>query len=125
MSTAYKGCCFVRGQQDVWLFDLDSGEPRSSTLKDLYDIGRLVDSLDHIHFFLRPCIPTDIPEADYDVNMFYACLKATGKHVMSGVNDEAGLNRIIEMAAMLVLLAFRTSHLVGLDRLKIWEHSDE
>ena len=44
---------------------------------------------------------TDIPEADYDVNMFYACLKATGKHVMSGVNDEAGLHRIIDMAAML------------------------
>jgi trimethylamine--corrinoid protein Co-methyltransferase len=56
----------------------------------LYDLGRLVDHLDHIHFFLRPCIPTDIPEAEYDVNMFYACLKATGKHVMSGVNDEGG-----------------------------------
>ena len=32
---------------------------------------------------------------------------------------------LIEMAALLVLVAFRTSHLVGLDRLKIWEHSDE
>ena len=31
--------------------------------------NRLVDSLDHIHFFLRPCIPTDIPEADYDVTL--------------------------------------------------------
>ena len=85
----------------IFVLDLETGEPRSSTLKDLYDIGRLVDGLDHIHFFLRPCIPTDIPEADYDVNMFYACLKATGKHVMSGVNDEDGLNRIIDMAAML------------------------
>ncbi len=32
---------------------------------------------------------------------------------------------LIEIAALLVLLAFRTSHLVGLDRLKIWERSDE
>ena len=32
---------------------------------------------------------------------------------------------LIEMVAMLVLLAFRTSHLIGLDRLKIWEHSHE
>jgi trimethylamine--corrinoid protein Co-methyltransferase len=89
------------GGAAVKILDLDTGEPRSSTLKDLYDLGRLVDHLDHIHFFLRPCIPTDIPEADYDVNMFYACLKATGKHVMSGVNDEAGLHRVIGMAAML------------------------
>jgi trimethylamine--corrinoid protein Co-methyltransferase len=89
------------GGAAVKILDLNTGQPRPSTLKDLYEIGRLVDKLDHIHFFLRPCIPTDIPEADYDVNMFYACLKATGKHVMSGVNDEAGLHRIIEMAAML------------------------
>jgi trimethylamine--corrinoid protein Co-methyltransferase len=32
--------------------------------------------------------------------MLYACLKATGKHVMSGVNDEAGLENIIELASM-------------------------
>ncbi|MBC2713644.1 MAG: trimethylamine methyltransferase family protein [Desulfosarcina sp.] len=89
------------GGAAVKILDLETGEPRPSTLNDLYDLGRLVDRLDHIHFFLRPCIPTDIPEADYDVNMFYACLKATGKHVMSGVNDEAGLHRIIDMAAML------------------------
>ena len=89
------------GGAAVKILALDTGQPRSSTLRDLYDLGRLVDRLDHIHFFLRPCIPTDIPESDYDVNMFYACLKATGKHVMSGVNDEAGLQRIIDMAAML------------------------
>ncbi len=89
------------GGAAVKILDLDTGQPRSSTLKDLYDLGRLVDRLDHIHFLLRPCIPTDIPEADYDVNMFYACLKATGKHVMSGVNDEAGLHRVIDIAAML------------------------
>ncbi|MCG6911834.1 MAG: trimethylamine methyltransferase family protein [Deltaproteobacteria bacterium] len=89
------------GGAAVKILDLETGRPRSSTLKDLYEIGRLVDRLDHIHFFLRPCIPTDIPETEYDVNMFYACLKATGKHVMSGVNDEAGLKRVIDMAALL------------------------
>jgi trimethylamine--corrinoid protein Co-methyltransferase len=67
----------------------------------LFQIGRLVDHLEHIHFFLRPCIPTDIPKADYDINMFYACLKSTGKHVMSGVNDEDGLHKVIDMASML------------------------
>jgi thiosulfate dehydrogenase [quinone] large subunit len=32
---------------------------------------------------------------------------------------------LIEMVALLVLVAFPTSHLVGLDRLKIWERSHE
>ncbi|MCH7824590.1 MAG: DoxX family membrane protein [Acidobacteria bacterium] len=32
---------------------------------------------------------------------------------------------LIEMVAMLVLLAFPTSHLIGLDRLKIWERNHE
>ncbi len=89
------------GGAAVKILDLETGEQRSSTLKDLYELGRLVDSLDHIHFFLRPCIPTDIPESEYDVNMYYACLKSTGKHIMSGVNDEAGLERVIDMASML------------------------
>ncbi|MGB5987684.1 MAG: trimethylamine methyltransferase family protein [Desulfobacterales bacterium] len=89
------------GGAAVKILDLESGEPRPTTLKDLYDLGRLVDHLKHIHFFLRPCIPTDILETQYDVNMFYACLKATGKHVMSGVNDVAGLQQIIELAALL------------------------
>lgn len=32
---------------------------------------------------------------------------------------------LIEMVALLVLAAFPTSHLIGLDRLKIWERSHE
>ena len=32
---------------------------------------------------------------------------------------------LIELTALLVIFAFRTSHLVGLDRLKLWERSHE
>ena len=69
---------FSTGGAAINVLDLDSGEARPSTLNDLYHLGRLVDALDHIHFFLRPCIPTDIPEEAYDVNMYYACLKEYG-----------------------------------------------
>jgi len=89
------------GGAAIKILDLETGEARSTTLNDLYQLGRLVDNLDHIHFFLRPCIPTDIQESEYDINMYYACLKATGKHVMSGVNDEAGLHKVIDLAAMI------------------------
>jgi len=89
------------GGAAIRIIDLESGECRATTLKDLYLLARLVDKLDHVHFFLRPCIPTDIPESAYDVNMFYACLRGTGKHVMSGVNDIAGFHQVLELASLI------------------------
>ncbi len=89
------------GGAAIKVLDLETGKPRSTTLQDIYQIGRIVDRLNHIHFYLRPCIPTDIAESDYDINMFYACMKSTAKHVMSGVNNEAGFHRIVDLASMI------------------------
>lgn len=89
------------GGAAIKILDIETGERRATTLADLYDATRLVDQLDNIHFLVRPCIPTDIPKDDYDINMFYTCLKATKKHVMSGVNNEEGLHRVLELAAMI------------------------
>ena len=97
------------GGAAVRILDLETGEARATVLNDIYQIGRLVDRLDNIHFFVRSCIPTDIPEEAYDVNMYYAGMKATTKHFMSGVNNEAGLHRIMDLAAMIA---------GGLDQLK-------
>lgn len=88
------------GGAAIKILDMETGEARSTTLKDLYSLGRLVDKLNNIHFFLRPCIPTDIPEEAYDVNMYYACLRGTTKHIMSGVNNEEGLHKVIELASL-------------------------
>lgn len=81
------------------VLDLETGQPRPSTLRDLYLFGQLVDQLENIHFFLRPCIPTDIPEALQDLNVVYACLKATSKHIMVGVTDESGLLEVLDLAS--------------------------
>jgi trimethylamine---corrinoid protein Co-methyltransferase len=89
------------GGAAIKILDPDTGDVRATTLDDLYKVSCLVDQLSNIHFLVRPCIPTDIDEKDYDINMFYACLSASGKHVMSGVNNEDGLHQVIEMAAMI------------------------
>jgi trimethylamine--corrinoid protein Co-methyltransferase len=89
------------GGAAIKILDLQSGEVRPSTLRDLYLLGRLVDRLENIHFFLRPCLPLDIPERDYDENIFYACFRATGKHVMGGVNDIEGFRKVLKMASLL------------------------
>ncbi|HDR16770.1 MAG TPA: trimethylamine methyltransferase [Desulfobacteraceae bacterium] len=88
------------GGAAVRIVDMETGLYRSTTLKDLYLLGRLVHKLENIHFFLRPCIPRDIPETAYDVNVFYTCFRATTKHVMAGVNDIEGFRKVLELATM-------------------------
>ncbi len=83
------------------ILDLETGDARPTTLRDLYDVSRLVDQLDNIHFLVKPCVATDIAVEDYNINWFYTCLSASSKHVMSGVNDEKGLLDVIEMASMI------------------------
>ncbi len=71
------------GGAAVQVLDL-SGRVRDSALADLYHIGRLVETLDNIHFYLRPVVARDVSNNDIDINTFYACLAATHKHVMGG-----------------------------------------
>jgi trimethylamine---corrinoid protein Co-methyltransferase len=89
------------GGAAIKMIDPKTGIARPTTLKDLYDVSRLVDQLDNIHFLVKPCIATDIDVDDYNVNWFYACLSASSKHVMSGVNDTKGLKDVIKMASMI------------------------
>lgn len=89
------------GGAAINILDPETGQARTTTLRDIYQLGRLVDQLANIHFFIRPCIPRDIPPAYYDVNVFYSSFKATAKHVMSGVNDEKSLGMIIDLASII------------------------
>ncbi len=68
----------------VHVVDIETREYRESTLADLYDIARIVDKMDHIHFFQRPivCRDLEIP-LELDVNTTYACISATSKHIGS------------------------------------------
>ncbi len=71
---------FGTGGAAVNVVDFESGEYRASTLADLYDIARLVDTLDNIHFFHRPIVTTDMPsDLDLDLNTAYAVMSGTAK----------------------------------------------
>ncbi len=66
----------------VEIVDPVTREYRQTTLQDLYDIGRMVDALDHIHFFQRVLVPRDIEDAfEMDLNTCYAIASSTTKHV--------------------------------------------
>lgn len=66
----------------VHIADIQNNEYRESTIADLYNIARMVDSLDHIHFFQRCLVARDLTDpADLDFNTCYAAVSGTSKHV--------------------------------------------
>ena len=92
---------FGTGGTVLYILDLETGERRPTTVDDIANVGRLVDSLDNVHFYLVPLYPNELPQEDVDVNRFYAAFKNTTKHVMGGVYTTDGLREVIEMAAMI------------------------
>ena len=70
------------GGAAIKVLDLD-GNVRRTVLKDIAEIARLVDALDNIHFYLRPCVAHDVSNELLDVNKTYAALANTTKHVMT------------------------------------------
>ena len=66
----------------VHIVDVENREYRDSTLQDLYNIARIVDQMDHIHYFQRPIVARDMVEPeDLDFNTLYASVSGTTKHV--------------------------------------------
>ncbi len=87
------------GGTTVKILDIDSDEVRPSTAKDIHNIARLVEEMKHIHFFQNCCAPTDVPIEHYDLNIVFAAMMGTNKHVMFGCNFDEGLRNTFRMVA--------------------------
>jgi len=71
---------------------------RPSTLVDLYDLGRLVDTLDNIHQFGQMVIPTELTDAvEHDLNVAYALCAATQKPCEMAFTDARNVRPALEM----------------------------
>jgi trimethylamine--corrinoid protein Co-methyltransferase len=86
----------------VHMVDARTGDYRESTAKDLYDIARIVDALEHVHFFLRSVVCRDIADPyEMDVNTCYAAVSGTAKPVGSSWSDPRQLETSLEMLHMI------------------------
>ena len=82
----------------VHMVDAETGVYRESTLADLYDIARLVDKMDHIHFFQRPIVLRDMTEPrELDLNTCYAAVAGTTKHVGTSFFQPEHLDETLDM----------------------------
>lgn len=80
------------------IVDTLDGSYRASTLCDLYDAARIVDTLDHVQFFSRSMIAGDM-ESDrvLDVNTTFASLAGTSKHVMVSASHPEHVDDIAQI----------------------------
>ena len=86
----------------VHMVDAKTGVYRDSTTRDLYNIARVVDSLEHIHFYQRSVVCREVATPfEMDVNTAYACVSGTTKHVGTSWTQTAQLEACLEMFHMI------------------------
>lgn len=87
------------GGTAIYVLDPDTGERRSSTVKDVILNARMVEALENLHLFTINVFPNDVKARDdIDINRFFHALDHTSKHVMGGVYSLEGCGKVVEMA---------------------------
>jgi len=82
----------------VHIAEVETNTYRESTLEDLYNIARMVDTLEHVHFFQRPLVARDMVDpADLDFNTCYASVMGTSKHVGTSWVEPAHVAQSLDM----------------------------
>ena len=105
------------GASPVFL-DIDTHAYRPATLTDLYHAARIVDQMDHIHFFSRPVAISDFDDPlEMDTNTAWACLSGTAKHVMVSASTPESVDAIAQLAYQLAgsEAAFRAAPFLSLN----------
>jgi len=86
------------GGEAVTMLDLGANNYRPSTINDVYDLARLVDSLDHIHGFSRLVVATELSSwFEADINTAYASIMGTTKNVALTFGSATHVKPAIEM----------------------------
>ena len=86
----------------VHMVDAQTGAYRDSTTKDLYDIARVVDTLEHLHFYQRSVVCRELVDpAEMDFNTCYASVAGTSKHVGSSWVAPEHLEQSLQMLHMI------------------------
>ncbi len=93
---------FCTGGAAVQMLDIDTREYRPSTLRDLYDLARICDTLDNIQWFTRPIVATDLENLyELDINTVFACAVGTRKHIASSITEGAHVYKMLPMLDLL------------------------
>jgi trimethylamine--corrinoid protein Co-methyltransferase len=80
---SYNGIHYSSGHGATFIMDMDTGERRPATKKDLETNVRIHDALENTHFIFPEIYPQDVPEAVLDRHISQALLSNTEKPVIA------------------------------------------
>jgi trimethylamine--corrinoid protein Co-methyltransferase len=82
----------------VSVYEHETRKHRPSELQDVYDVARLVDTLEHVHFHVRTLVARDMVEArDLDVNTAYAVAMGTTKPIGTSFFQPEHVHEVVDM----------------------------
>jgi trimethylamine--corrinoid protein Co-methyltransferase len=84
----------------IYMRDIDTGEKRPSTRKDITDFIRLGDALDPVAFCWTSLTATEVPPEAHGLHELWTAMQNTTKHVMSvEVSSAADSQRQVKLAS--------------------------
>jgi trimethylamine--corrinoid protein Co-methyltransferase len=93
---------FTNFSEGVKINDLQTGENRTPVKKDLVDSARIIDYLDEVDFCEKALGAHDVSQKTVPLHNAEAYLTNTTKHCAFGPGNGKLLNKILEMAAVIV-----------------------
>jgi len=94
--------CFRAGSPVPYTYDINTGEHRFATKKDLEDTTRLMDGLSNVHICFQPHTISDVPAELIPQHTAEVMLKNTEKPVGMVTFGRNGTKDFIRMAAVVV-----------------------
>ena len=92
---------FVLDSAPLYLLDSETRKIRTSNTKDMVDIIKLVDNLEHVSCMTACVVPDDVPASICDVIRFHQTLVYSSKPVFGGAFSIDGLLAEIELLSVL------------------------
>jgi len=92
---------FANGGRVFRILDMATGGYRLTMLRDIANTARLVNQMEHIHFYVIACQAHDLEPQNYHLNDFYYAFNNTTKHVMGGCDNLEGVKQVWELASFI------------------------
>ena len=92
---------FANGGRVFRILDMGTGGYRLTMLRDVANTATIVDSLDHIRFYIIACQAHDIKPVNYHLLDFFYALNRTTKHVMGGCDDLHGAEQVLKLTSII------------------------
>jgi trimethylamine--corrinoid protein Co-methyltransferase len=94
---SFNGIHYSSGHGATFIIDIDSGERRPATKKDLETNVRIHDALENTHFIFPEIYPQDVPEEVLDRHISQALLSNTEKPVIATAFSGKGAKDLLQM----------------------------